>query len=441
MLLPILTDDAAHEAGGQHATSMCIADDQKDNALCSTHEHDTEWQSTADSGPLLQLPYPLATFNPGLPIHVTGGTFWDANGNLLMPYNHYISHMDKVGLSYTATLQHDHFQNIDDRSSAFSDAPAYIASEDNLQPPNADESYLNLFEAGDNTPFPSLSDIDLIQALEITLSNFPASPQDGPPAPEHSFTPTMMPPPMPMLHGNDAYALPAQSFCLKFPPPPGDYVPQYIPPPPGAHFFQSTAPGSRFTTPNSSGSSTGSFSLPPSRSMSPLEPVAGPSSAPAHGEQGQMRKNNRKSRSHNPLSIQIETGMAGPPRPRSKCPAVGNVDRDEIERLVKQAKDEQPIECAWNGCGVEIPPTAFADHLRTAHGVTADSTKFRCAWSVDPCGQDLSGSSVVKHLRSGAHLSCIVNCPVCRRTFARPDALGRHLRGDRKKTEKQKKRK
>jgi hypothetical protein len=121
-----------------------------------------------------------------------------------------------------------------------------------------------------------------------------------------------------------------------------------------------------------------------------------------------------------------------PAEKREPCRSVGNLSELEITQLVKQATDERdalaeatPFPCAWGApCGKTLGLKGLVAHLRDSHGLPG-KVRVCCEWN--DCTDEIDSSSVKKHLLSSAHLAMPVHCPTCRHSFARPDALKRHL--------------
>ncbi|KZT70484.1 hypothetical protein DAEQUDRAFT_756368 [Daedalea quercina L-15889] len=91
--------------------------------------------------------------------------------------------------------------------------------------------------------------------------------------------------------------------------------------------------------------------------------------------------------------------------------------------------------CAWDGgsCGApldDVSPAGIARHLRTCHfrGNWQPRSRGRCCWGAGCRGDEMNYESMGKHVAQ-VHLQTTKRqCQRCGGTFARNDALLRHLR-------------
>ncbi|KAJ7111304.1 hypothetical protein C8R44DRAFT_742429 [Mycena epipterygia] len=121
-----------------------------------------------------------------------------------------------------------------------------------------------------------------------------------------------------------------------------------------------------------------------------------------------------------------------------KCPSIGVLTQSEIRAKIEEAttardSETPPFGCEWNGCGQTVRLKDLRSHLRDVHSLpmSGESVDVQCAWG--GCTSELMrNDSLVKHIHSGTHLAISVRCPTCRCELARPDALRRHLLGDRR---------
>ncbi|KAJ7492935.1 hypothetical protein B0H11DRAFT_2396185 [Mycena galericulata] len=106
--------------------------------------------------------------------------------------------------------------------------------------------------------------------------------------------------------------------------------------------------------------------------------------------------------------------------------------KDVVQMATQNAAESRgPVECKWwpGQCDamVSTEQGALWMHLRDRHGVL-DGVRVNCLWI--GCSATIKSSSLVQHVKS-VHLHWGVLCPSCSESFAREDALKRHLSGER----------
>ncbi|KAJ7209004.1 hypothetical protein GGX14DRAFT_633214 [Mycena pura] len=128
------------------------------------------------------------------------------------------------------------------------------------------------------------------------------------------------------------------------------------------------------------------------------------------------------------------TATGRPSAQRPQCPAIKALAPHEIRAAVKAAAvadDATEIRCQWDRCGALVTLGTLCAHMSGRHGCVKGMT-VSCAWAGCTYPDTIGAGSLVKHLRSEMHLNIKTRCVKCNSDFARPDALGRHLRSDAK---------
>ncbi|KAJ7195771.1 hypothetical protein GGX14DRAFT_674309 [Mycena pura] len=134
----------------------------------------------------------------------------------------------------------------------------------------------------------------------------------------------------------------------------------------------------------------------------------------------------------------VRSTETGRPRTRTErplCPKVGVLQDHEIRAIVRAAAVADAateFHCRWAGCQALVQLGKLWAHLSVAHGCL-EGMLVRCAWAGCMYQDAMEAGSLVKHLRSETHLNIKTRCVGCNSDFARPDALGRHLRGSKGK--------
>ncbi|KAJ7215338.1 hypothetical protein GGX14DRAFT_608034 [Mycena pura] len=133
-------------------------------------------------------------------------------------------------------------------------------------------------------------------------------------------------------------------------------------------------------------------------------------------------------------SRRAATATGRPSAQRPQCPAIKALAPHEIRAAVKAAAvadDATEIRCQWDRCGALVTLGTLCAHMSGRHGCVKGMT-VSCAWAGCTYSDTIGAGSLVKHLRSEMHLNIKTRCVTCNSDFARPDALGRHLRSDAK---------
>ncbi|KAJ7208996.1 hypothetical protein GGX14DRAFT_633181 [Mycena pura] len=135
-----------------------------------------------------------------------------------------------------------------------------------------------------------------------------------------------------------------------------------------------------------------------------------------------------------PSNTVCSNATGRPSARRPQCPAINALAPHEIRAAVKAAAvadDATEIRCQWDGCGTLVTLGTLCAHMSGRHGCVKGMT-VSCAWEGCTYPATIGAGSLVKHLRSAMHLNIKTRCARCNSDFARPDALGRHLRSDAK---------